>query len=275
MKRTPSLTVDPHTALRSVTAARIALGRAGSSLPTREVLDFRFQHAQARDAVQQALRVEEIESGIAALGRPSLLLATRAETREVFLRRPDLGRELSAESVQKLEQLARSRERPPELVLLASDGLSAAAAHTQLVPLLAELLPRLEGWALAPLLLVPLARVAVQDPVGEILGAKLALILLGERPGLGACDSLGAYFTFRPRPGARDADRNCISNIRPAGLGHAAAADTIAYLLEMARRKESSGIRLKDDRQLPGFEKSPPARTMLEPERSDESERGA
>lgn len=249
VKSSRAVTKDPHADLRQVTAARIALGRCGGSLPTSEVLDFRLQHALARDAVHQPLRVAELAEKIAALGPSPLLLRTCVKSRDEFLRRPDLGRQLDDDSVSSLATVADNLESPPELVIIASDGLSSSAVHAQLVPLLTELLPRLSGWSLAPTFLVPFARVALQDPIGERLGANLALMLLGERPGLRTFDSLGAYFTFQPREGATDADRNCISNIRPAGLGHAAAAETIVYLLERARDEKRSGIQLKDDRQ--------------------------
>ena len=239
---------DPWHRLRQNTPARIALGRAGGSIPTSELLDFQLAHALARDAVHQPFDAGQLDRDLAALGQPILHLATAAPDRQTYLLRPDLGRQLTDGARQ---QLASSRNPDGyDVSITLSDGLSALAAHRQIPPLLSDLLPRLAAGQLrlAPLTIVPLARVAVQDEIGHALGAKLSLILLGERPGLGSPDSLGAYLVYNPRPGNTDADRNCVSNIRPQGLPPPAAADLLHYLITQSLRRQISGVSLKDDR---------------------------
>ena len=242
---------DAWDKLRSVTSARIALGRAGSSLPTREWLDFKAAHASARDAIHNELQVDELAVRIAALGVTTIVGETAAADRLTFLQRPDLGRRLNETSELRFREL-RGQPDAYDLAIIVSDGLSALAVDRQVPPLLATLLPRLEidGWRLAPIVIVRFGRVALQDQIGELLHAKLALMLIGERPGLGAPDSLGAYLVYAPQVGNTDANRNCVSNIRPAGLSLETAADTIAYLLTQARRRQLSGIALKDQRSL-------------------------
>lgn len=238
---------DPWSALRRFTAARIALGRAGASLPTAEVLDFAIAHAAARDAVHAGLDVEALRADIEPLQLPVLLLATLARDRLTYLQRPDLGRRLDQESRLALDA-ARGSET--DVVFIIADGLSAPAAQRQAPPLLARLLPMLAGTGLrvGPICIALQARVAIEDEIGEALGAKLAVILIGERPGLGTAESLGAYLVFDPAPGRTDAQRNCISNIRPGGLGTPAAAQTLHYLITESLRRRISGVGLKDDR---------------------------
>lgn len=240
-------TIDRWTHLRSFTAARIAIGRAGGSAPTRSVLDFRLDHARARDAVLTVFEPEALNADLQPLGVETMLLESEAHDRAEYLQRPDKGRRLSAESRAKLAgSLADSA---PDLVIILSDGLSTTAAMTQTRPTLEAFLPMLDatGWRVAPLLIVRHARVAIQDEIGGLLAAKLSLILLGERPGLGTSDSLGAYFTYNPIPGKSDADRNCVSNIRPAGLAPALAAAKLHALLTASRERALSGVNLKDD----------------------------
>lgn len=243
---------DPWQPLREVTSARIALGRAGASLPTRPWLYFKLAHAQARDAVHNALDVEKLNADLAPLGHETVVAQTAAPDRATYLRRPDLGGRLAESARGGLEQLSAAQVEEPDLAIVLSGGLSALALQQNGPPLLRELLPRLkdEDWSIAPLVIAPLARVALQDEIGELLGAKLALILLGERPGLDAADSLGAYLVYEPCAERTNADRNCVSNIRAAGLSAVAAADAIAYLLAGAREQQVSGIALKDDRQI-------------------------
>lgn len=243
--------LDAWQSLRELTAARIALGRAGGSLPTRELLAFSQAHAQARDAVHAPFDEDRLATELQPLGLDILRLATDATNRTEYLRRPDLGRRLDTASRESLQQIPHP-EDGFDLAVILSDGLSAPAVIAQAPELLAGLLPRLttEGWRVAPLAIVRHGRVAVSDEVGELLNARIALILLGERPGLGTADSLGAYFVHYPRPGRTDAERNCVSNIRPAGLPIAPAADTLHYLLTAARTKRLSGVHLKDDRGL-------------------------
>ncbi|HVU22708.1 MAG TPA: ethanolamine ammonia-lyase subunit EutC [Opitutus sp.] len=240
---------DPWSRLRRYTAARIALGRAGGSQPTRDQLAFALDHALARDAVRAPFDSGALAAELRVHGLDVLTLASSAPDRATFLQRPDLGRRLSPESSSRLSALG-SQLLPPDLALIVSDGLSALAAQRQVPPLLAALIPLLRAaeFTLAPLCVVRHARVALMDEIGALLGARLALILLGERPGLGTADSLGAYLEFAPRPVRTNADRNCVSNIRPAGLPPAAAAGRLAALLVAARDQQRSGIAL----QIPG-----------------------
>ncbi|MGD9635605.1 MAG: ethanolamine ammonia-lyase subunit EutC [Pirellulales bacterium] len=251
MSRDQQITADAWTKLRAATSARIALGRAGGSLPTQEWLDFKAAHAAARDAVHQTFDAEQLAGEIAALGVESIVLQTAATDRHTYLQRPDWGRRLNPASAARLQALADPAS-PPDLAIVASDGLSALAVHRQVVPLLALLLPKLatDRWRLAPLVVVRFGRVAVEDEVGALLGTQLALMLIGERPGLGSPDSLGAYLVHAPRVGNKDANRNCVSNIRPEGLDSNAAADTLFYLLSESRRRQISGVELKDEREV-------------------------
>lgn len=244
---TSALQHDPWSHLRRHTAARIALGRSGGSLPTWEVLAFAHDHALARDAVHTPFAPSALVAQLRSLHSPILDLSSAAVDRAAYLHRPDLGRQLSAES----RSLLTSTGSPPQpdLVVLVSDGLSALAAQRQAPPLLAALLPLLRdaGFALGPLCVVRHARVALQDEVGALLQARQSLMLLGERPGLGTPDSLGAYLTYNPQPDRTDAERNCVSNIRPSGLAPIAAAQKIASLLLASRRLQLSGTGLKED----------------------------
>ena len=236
---------DPWAELRRHTPARIALGRAGSSLPTAEVLRFAAAHAQARDAVHIALDTEALSRDLAAMGLSPLTVRSRAPDRQTYLRRPDWGRRLGPADAECLQAAARGTV---DLALVVGDGLSALAAQQHAAPLLAALLPLLApSFRLAPVVIATQARVALADEIGALLQARVALILLGERPGLSAPDSLGAYLTHAPQPGCSDAQRNCVSNIRPAGLPPALAARRLAWLLHEALRRRVSGLALKDD----------------------------
>jgi ethanolamine ammonia-lyase small subunit len=244
------VTPDPWESLRSATSARIALGRAGGSLPTHAWLDFKSAHAAARDAVHCAFDAEQLATEIGTLGARVVIVNSAAPERCTFLLRPDLGRRLDDRSRYALQELPGRTEH--DLAIVVSDGLSALAVHRQSRPVLEALLPKLkrDGWRVAPIVVARFGRVALEDEVGQLLGAQLALILIGERPGLGSPDSLGAYLVYAPRPGNTDANRNCISNIRPEGLPIEAAAGTIHYLLNEARRRRLSGVQLKDQRSL-------------------------
>lgn len=226
--------------LRRLTAARIGLERSGASLGTRPLLEFRLAHARARDAVHAAL---DENSLLAALPRPALVVSSRAEDRRTYLMRPDLGRELLAGDAARLAAQVGNHD----LAIVIGDGLSAAAAERHAPPLLEALLPILADWSLAPLVVARHARVALGDQVAAVLGAASVLVLIGERPGLSAPDSLGAYLTWAPRPGTTDAERNCVSNIRPDGLDPAQAARTLAFLLARMRTLRLSGVALKDE----------------------------
>ncbi len=238
---------DSWAHLRQYTSARIALGRSGGSVRTATLLDFRLDHARARDAVWRPFSGAALAARLAAAGWESLMLATAAADRSSFLVRPDLGRRLSADARAALID-RREAWGERDLAVIVSDGLSAAAAERQVAPILATLGPLLRSaeWTVYPVLIAPFGRVKLQDEIGEILGARHTLMLLGERPGLGSPDSLGAYFTFRPRAACSDADRNCVSNIRPEGLPPVAAAAKLAQLLRESARRQVSGVALKD-----------------------------
>jgi ethanolamine ammonia-lyase small subunit len=226
--------------VRRLTAARIGLQRSGASLGTRPLLEFRLAHARARDAVHAPL---DENSLLAALPRPALIVSSRAEDRRTYLMRPDFGRELLADDAARLAAHVGNHD----LAIVVGDGLSAAAAERHAPPLLEALLPALADWSLAPLVVARHARVALGDQVAAALGAASVLVLIGERPGLSAPDSLGAYLTWAPRPGTTDAERNCVSNIRPDGLDPAQAARTLAFLLARMRALRLSGVALKDE----------------------------
>lgn len=247
----PLVTKDACCSLRPYTTARVALGRAGGSVPTTELLAFRLAHASARDSVQAEFDAEGFASSLDRLGLGSIVLKTEAADRRTYLQRPDLGRSLDGESRVRLEGLAHS-QAVYDLSITVSDGLSALAAERQALPLLNTLLPRLlaDQWRIATLVVARFGRVALEDDVGSTLRAKIALILLGERPGLGAPDSLGAYLVHTPRRGNTDANRNCVSNIRPQGLPFEMAAETLHYLLTQSLSRQLSGVQLKDQRSL-------------------------
>lgn len=237
---------DPWSGLRAFTAARIALGRVGTSVPMPEALAFRLAHAHARDAVYSVLALEPLTTGLEQLMGHVCCVQSQAENRTQYLQRPDLGRQLSSSSRELL--LGHSPARADVAVILA-DGLSATAVQEHALPLLQQLLPKLRaaGFTLTPAVIAGQARVALSDEIGELLHARLALILIGERPGLSAPNSLGAYFTYGPRPGLTDEARNCVSNIRPEGLGYALAADKLFFLVQEALRRRLSGVGLKDE----------------------------
>ena len=231
---------DPFARWRLATRARIGLGRSGDALPTPALLDFQLAHSRARDAVHGAV---DLAALAAALPSPQLQLRSRAADRSMYLRRPDLGRRVDAADLPVLD----AARGDYDLALVIADGLSAAAVHAQAPPLLAALLPKLAARRVAPLVLAQQARVALGDEIGERLGARLVAVLIGERPGLSAADSLGIYLTYAPRLGRCDAERNCISNIHAAGLAPARAAATLAWLIGEALRLRGSGVALKLD----------------------------
>ena len=238
---------EPWAELRELTAARIALPRTGASLATAPLLDLRLAHARARDAVHAQLDETHLVGELAPLGLPVLAVASAAADRAHYLMRPDLGRRLGGDYAALLAASAGSGH---DLAFVIADGLSARAVETHTRPLLDAALPRLAGWRIAPLVVVRQGRVAIGDEVARALRADIAVVLIGERPGLSASDSMGAYLTFRPTPRTTDAERNCISNIRPEGLTYAEAAVTLTHLLRAMRARQISGVRLKDDRLL-------------------------
>jgi ethanolamine ammonia-lyase small subunit len=234
---------DLLAALRSRTPARVALGHAGAGLPTRELLEFQLDHARARDAVHEALDVERLAAALA----PARVLPvhSQAADRGSYLQRPDLGRRLAPGCAATLSG------GPFDVVFIVADGLSARAVQTHAAPTLQALLRALPDWRAAPLIIATQARVALSDDIGVRLNAPLAVMLIGERPGLSAPDSLGIYLTWKPVPGRRDHERNCISNIRPPqGLSYEEAAARTARLMQAARRAGCSGVMLKDDAEI-------------------------
>jgi ethanolamine ammonia-lyase small subunit len=221
--------------LRSFTPARVAIGRTGNSIPTTELLRFELDHARARDAVYQ-----ELDPGWPPL--PHLALHSAARDRRAYLRRPDLGRTLSEESGTQLIQ------GDYDAAIVIVDGLSALAVHRHALPVLEELSALLQAgaWRMAPLVVVSQGRVAIGDEIGQRLGARSVVLMIGERPGLTSPDSLGIYITWDPRPGRTDAERNCVSNIRTEGLSYRTAAHHIHFLLNESRRLKLSGVKLRD-----------------------------
>jgi ethanolamine ammonia-lyase small subunit len=253
---------DAWASLRGLTSARIALGRAGASLPTAQVLAFALDHARARDAVHLDFDAEGLAARLATLGLASIAVESAAPDRPTYLRRPDLGRRLSDAS---WARLGAAGSGSADIAIIVADGLSAAAVHGQAAPLIAALQPHIAaaGWRLADVVLARQGRVALGDQIGERLGARLTLMLIGERPGLSSPDSLGAYLTLGPRVGLTDAARNCVSNIRPAGLGYDEAAFRIAWLIREGLRLGLTGVALKDDSgldaaRLPGSQSALP-----------------
>jgi ethanolamine ammonia-lyase small subunit len=251
---------NPWLELRRLTPARIALGRTGTSIPTSAQLDFQFAHAQARDAVHLPFDHAGLSSQMAERGRDTLLLHSAAVDRHMYLQRPDLGRRLSDESAQSLRDYAAANPRGVDLAVVVADGLSALAVHKHTLPFLTRMEEQThaEGWSLSPVILVEQGRVAVADEIGQLLGAKMVVILIGERPGLSSPDSLGLYFTYNPKVGLTDAYRNCISNVRLEGLSYGMAAHRLLYLMKEACRRQLSGVNLKDEAQVQTIESDDP-----------------
>jgi ethanolamine ammonia-lyase small subunit len=230
--------------LRNLTPARVGLGRAGASLTTQALLDFTLDHARARDAVHAPFESDAIASVLAKQGTTAIGVGSQAIDRADYLRRPDLGRKLSGES-QVL--LAQRDVNTCDVVIVVADGLSPAAVNAHALGLLDTLLPKLAGLTIGPVVIASGARVALGDEVGALLKARMTIMLIGERPGLSAPQSLGAYLTFAPKPGMTDADRNCVSNIQAAGLTFEEAAAKIAWLAREGMSRGMTGVALKDE----------------------------
>ena len=226
------------------TAARIALGRVGISMPTAEVLRFGLSHARARDAVQLPLDTALLVSELQAQSLRVIQASSQATDRHAYLLRPDLGRRLSRDSAAHLANDCK----PADIVLVVADGLSSVAVQRHALPVITRLRDALgDLWADVPVVMVGQGRVAVGDEVGEALKARLVVVMVGERPGLSSPDSLGIYMPYAPRRGLADNARNCISNVRPEGLGYEAAVLKLAYLMRSALRLGNSGVQLKED----------------------------
>jgi ethanolamine ammonia-lyase small subunit len=226
------------TDLRRFTPARVALGRAGNGLPTAAHLAFQAAHAAARDAVQASLDIDALRAALTDAGLSSIAVSSEAPDRRGYLLRPDLGRRLHDQSA--IPHL------PGTMLFVVCDGLSAVAVQRHTVPLLRHVVAHLPG-QVAPIVVAEQGRVALGDEIGEMLGAEAVAVLIGERPGLSAPDSLGVYLTWQPRRGRTDAERNCISNIRSEGLSPQAAADKLLWLIGAMRRLRLTGVLLKDE----------------------------
>lgn len=248
----PPVTPDPWSEWRQHTPARIALGRAGNGTPTTETLHFGAAHAMARDAIHAPLDSEALIKGLHDDGWNTFCVHSQAPDRLTYLRRPDLGRRLLEQDVSRL---AAERGQGVDISLSIGDGLSSLAVQSHALPLLRALRAELGGaFTLAPIVVAEQARVALADEVGAALGTRLAVILIGERPGLSSPDSLGIYLTHSPKVGRHDAERNCISNVRPEGLGYEAAAFKLAWLIRQSLRLGLSGVKLKDESDLATLE---------------------
>jgi ethanolamine ammonia-lyase small subunit len=239
-----NVTKDDWENFRRLTPARVALGRTGNALPTNEVLAFALAHARARDAVHVPLDAAAIEESCRSLGFDTIRVRSAARDRTAYLHRPDLGRKLDRDDAARLSTL----EGPFDIAFVVADGLSSPAVQTNAALLLEALKPYLDRSTLsvAPIAVAEQARVALGDEIGAVLRARMSIVLIGERPGLSASDSLGVYLTLAPKIGCTDADRNCISNIRSAGLDFQAAAQRLIWLIEEAFRIGKSGVALKD-----------------------------
>lgn len=258
-KKTPTKNIEPVTEnawskLSAFTDARVGLGRSGISVPTKHLLAFQLAHAQAIDAVHAPLNVTELAQTLsqqawAPAGKP-LLLHSLATDRATYLQRPDYGRRLNEESAHQLDAHRANSTQAYDLAIVVVDGLSSLAIEQNILPFLRELFHQLDDkkndWTVAPICLVEQGRVAIGDDVCERLNAKCVLVLIGERPGLSSPDSLGLYLTWGGKVGLTDAYRNCISNVRPAGMSYPDAALKAVYLLNEARTLKLSGVKLKD-----------------------------
>lgn len=238
---------DPWSLMRQKTAARIGLGRSGASQVTSDVLAFSLAHAMAKDAVTCELKADTLIEALWVLEKPVKRVASQAPDRQTYLVRPDLGRMLHPNSKNELEALEAEPTDAPRISFVIADGLSAGAVQHQAVDLLAAIAPMLPAsWQWAPICVATQARVALGDEVASLLSANLVVMMIGERPGLSAPDSMGLYLTYQPSPGTFDSDRNCISNVRPGGLSVANAAARLAWLMQAAVKAGKTGIGLKD-----------------------------
>ena len=245
LKISDSTVQDPWGDLKQFTRARIALGRVGNSLPTKEILNFGMSHAMARDAVHLALDVDALKVQIESLDYDVIKLHSRAPDRASYLLRPDWGRRLNDESAKLLiDEIKES----VDVSIVIGDGLSSLAVQRHAAPMLEAILHSIpSSWKIGPVVIASQSRVALADEVGSLMKAKMVILLIGERPGLSSPDSLGLYLTYQPKVGCSDADRNCISNVRPEGLSYEAAARKLAWLACESMRLKVSGVALKDE----------------------------
>ena len=244
------LNANPLAQLRQFTDARIAIGRAGTSIPIKQSLAFNLAHAHARDAVYSTFDTETLTNNLTLFNLPVLQVQSEANNRHKYLKRPDLGRKLNEASKALLDDYAGVAD----VALIIADGLSAEAVNENAFALFNHLIPMLTvaKFTLAPITLVEQGRVAIGDEIAHRLNAKLSVVFIGERPGLSSADSMGAYLTYNPKPGLTDESRNCVSNIRPQGLKYKPAAEKIFYLISEAFKRKLSGVELKDNSGLIG-----------------------
>ncbi len=238
--------ISASQSIKKYTQARIALGKKGVSVPAKEMLQFKMDHAHARDAVFSLLEIDKLSKELKSFNLPVFLLKSKATDKHLYLKRPDLGRKLDENSI---EQLSVLRDMQYDVCIAITDGLSATAINNHAKNILVALMPLLNkaNIKIAPLCLIERGRVAIADEVSSWMNAKLSLILIGERPGLSSPDSLGAYITYNPSIGLKDERRNCVSNIRPEGLKYKEAANKIFYLIKEAFRLKLSGVELKEN----------------------------
>lgn len=231
--------------LKSYTPARVALGRTGNAIPVTAALQLKLSHAYAKDAVNTALDINRLEQSVQQLQHPVLRVCSKAVSRQLYLQRPDLGRQLDDLSTAGLQ----AAQKDFDVALILADGLSATALQLHAPAVLQQLLPLLQnaGLAVAPIIIATQARVAIGDAIGNLLRSKVAVVLIGERPGLSVCDSMGIYTTYQPVPGLTDESRNCISNIHAAGLTYAVAAAKAFFLIQNSIALKISGVQLKED----------------------------
>ena len=256
---------DPWEKLKQFTDARIAIGRAGCSVPTRAMLEFQLAHAEARDAVYQALDVEQINHDLAELGLYSLTVQSQATDKELYLKRPDLGRLLDEESKQKIVNDPYTRNEQFDVCIVMGDGLSARAIEENAVPFIRALSEEIReaNWSIAPIVIATGSRVALGDQVAELVKAKMLVMLIGERPGLSSPDSMGIYYTWDAKTGCADAKRNCISNVRPAGLSIHIATQRLMSLMRNSKQLGFSGVKLKDEHEIQQVEGAAPTRLLF------------
>ena len=258
IKTSASTVQDPWGDLKQFTRARIALGRVGSSLPTKEILNFGMSHAMARDAVHLALDVDSLEKQIQSLGCDVLKLHSRAPDRGSYLLRPDWGRRLKDDSADLIKALPQQKI---DVSIVIGDGLSSLAVQKHAAPMLQAIQQTMSSeWKLGPVVIASQARVALADEVGELMNARMVILLIGERPGLSSPDSLGLYLTYQPKVGCSDAERNCISNVRPDGLNYEAAAKKLLWLAKESMRLKVSGVALKDESDVHQVDNDEPKR---------------
>jgi ethanolamine ammonia-lyase small subunit len=256
VKLSASTVQDPWGDLKQFTRARIALGRVGSSLPTKEILNFGMSHAMARDAVHLALDVDTLENQVKGLGCDVLKLHSRAPDRASYLLRPDWGRRLNDESAEIIKALPQDKI---DISIVIGDGLSSLAVQKHATPMLQAIQQSISSeWKTGPVVIARQARVALADEVGELMKARMVILLIGERPGLSSPDSLGLYLTYQPKVGCSDADRNCISNVRPEGLNYEAAAKKLMWLAQESMRLKVSGVALKDESDVHQIDRDEP-----------------